>query len=160
MFPWPFSHNPILRHPRTKGNKAELRAIADRHSTDVPYNDFIKIYNKCTSQPYSLVKAIKGLSDEEDEGDRKKIPALMAGMRGFDQAKGTVDGIYDDLKVDQVKYLFEVNKQTTYKDPTKNIVKPSEMIDAMIREPDRSHNIYMKTVSDLQKIYEDNVKGA
>ena len=37
------------------GNKAELKAIADRHSTDVPYNDFIKIYNKCTSQPYSFM---------------------------------------------------------------------------------------------------------
>ena len=37
------------------GNKAELRAIADRHSTDVPYKDFIKIYNRCTSQPYSFM---------------------------------------------------------------------------------------------------------
>ena len=112
-----------------------------------------------------MVKAIKGLPDEEDEGDRKKLPALMAGMRGFDQAKGTVDSIYDGLKEDQAKYIFEVNKQTTYGDPTKNIVKqgtvrPSEMIDAMIREPDKSHNIYKKTIRDLQKIYEDNVKGA
>ena len=49
-----------------------------------------------------MVKAIKGLPDEEDEGDggkafsintrgdRKKLPALMAGMRSFDQAKRMV----------------------------------------------------------------------
>ena len=37
------------------GNKAELRTIADRHSTDVPYKDFIKIYNSCTARPYSFM---------------------------------------------------------------------------------------------------------
>lgn len=37
------------------GNKSEVRAIADRHSTDVNYKDFLDIYNRYTKQPYSCM---------------------------------------------------------------------------------------------------------
>ena len=55
------------------GNKAELRAIADRHSTDIPYKDFIKIYNKCTSQPYSFMNVDTTLSYDDSLRFRKNF---------------------------------------------------------------------------------------
>ena len=36
-------------------NKRELRNIAINHSADIDYKNFMKIYRKCTSQPYSLL---------------------------------------------------------------------------------------------------------
>ena len=32
--------------------KRELRNIADNHSADIDYQDFIKIYRECTKKPY------------------------------------------------------------------------------------------------------------
>ena len=34
-------------------NKRELQQIAINHSADVDYKDFMKIYRKCTKEPYS-----------------------------------------------------------------------------------------------------------
>ena len=34
-------------------NKRELQNIANNHSADIEYKDFIKIYRKCISEPYS-----------------------------------------------------------------------------------------------------------
>ena len=34
-------------------NKRELQNIATNHSPDIDYNDFVKIYRKCTKEPYS-----------------------------------------------------------------------------------------------------------
>ena len=36
-------------------NKRELENIATNHSADVDYKDFMKIYRKCTSEPYSFL---------------------------------------------------------------------------------------------------------
>ena len=36
-------------------NKRELQQIATNHSADIDYKDFMKIYSKCTSDPYSFL---------------------------------------------------------------------------------------------------------
>ena len=36
-------------------NKRELQSIATNHSVDIDYKDFINMYRKCTSKPYSIL---------------------------------------------------------------------------------------------------------
>ena len=36
-------------------NKRELQNIAINHSTDIDYQDFIKIYRECTKEPYNFL---------------------------------------------------------------------------------------------------------
>ena len=36
-------------------NKRELQHIALNHSSDIDFEDFIKIYKKCTAEPYSFL---------------------------------------------------------------------------------------------------------
>ena len=36
-------------------NKTELQQIAVNHSSDIDFKDFMKIYRKCTSEPYSFL---------------------------------------------------------------------------------------------------------
>ena len=36
-------------------NKREQQQIAINHSADIDYEDFMKIYRKCTNEPYSFV---------------------------------------------------------------------------------------------------------
>ena len=36
-------------------NKGELQQIALNHSSDIAFKDFIKIYKKCTKEPYSFL---------------------------------------------------------------------------------------------------------
>ena len=36
-------------------NKRELQNIAPNHSADIGYKDFMNIYRKCTSEPYSFL---------------------------------------------------------------------------------------------------------
>ena len=36
-------------------NKRELQNIATDHSADIDYKDFMNIYRKCTSKPYSFL---------------------------------------------------------------------------------------------------------
>ena len=38
-----------------KHNKRELQNIATNHSADMDYKDFMKIYRKCTREPYSFL---------------------------------------------------------------------------------------------------------
>ena len=46
-------------------NKRELHQIALNHSSDIEFKDFIRIYNKCTAEPYSfLVNDITLPSDD------------------------------------------------------------------------------------------------
>ena len=46
-------------------NKGELQQIALNHSSDIDFKDFIKIYKKCTAEPYSfLVNDTNLLSDD------------------------------------------------------------------------------------------------
>ena len=37
-------------------NKRQLQNIAINHSADIDYQDFIKMYRKCTKEPYSFLK--------------------------------------------------------------------------------------------------------
>ena len=37
------------------GNKKELKRIAEEKSGHLDYKDFLKIYNSCTREPYSLM---------------------------------------------------------------------------------------------------------
>ena len=43
-------------------NKRELQQIATNHSADIDYKDFMKIYRKCTSEPYSFLTTETTLS--------------------------------------------------------------------------------------------------
>ena len=36
-------------------NKRELQQIALNHSSDIDFKDFMKIYKKCTKEPYSFL---------------------------------------------------------------------------------------------------------
>ena len=36
-------------------NKRELQQIALNHSSDIDFRDFMKIYKKCTAEPYSFL---------------------------------------------------------------------------------------------------------
>ena len=36
-------------------NKRELQNISTNHSANIEYKDFLKIYRKCTSKPYSFL---------------------------------------------------------------------------------------------------------
>ena len=36
-------------------NKRELQQIAINHSSDIGFKDFIKVYKKCTDEPYSFL---------------------------------------------------------------------------------------------------------
>ena len=42
-------------------NKRELQNIAINHSADIDYNNFVKIYRKCTREPYSFLTIDKTL---------------------------------------------------------------------------------------------------
>ena len=46
-------------------NKRELQSIATNHLADIHYKDFIKIYRKCTSKPYSFLTIDATLSSED-----------------------------------------------------------------------------------------------
>ena len=39
------------------GNKKELKRIAKENSGHLDFKDFLKIYNYCTKEPYSLILA-------------------------------------------------------------------------------------------------------
>ena len=43
-----YTHLFIMKIP----NKRELQQIALNHSSDIDFKDFIKIYKKCTAEPY------------------------------------------------------------------------------------------------------------
>ena len=45
------THFCIIKIP----NKRELQQIALNHSSDIDFKDFIKIYKKCTAEPYSFL---------------------------------------------------------------------------------------------------------
>ena len=36
-------------------NQRELQNIPINHSANIDYGDFVKIYKKCTSEPYSFI---------------------------------------------------------------------------------------------------------
>ena len=54
-------------------NKRGLKKIAITHSGDIDYKDFMKIYKKCTSEPYSFLTIDTKLSANNSLRFRKNI---------------------------------------------------------------------------------------
>ena len=54
-------------------NKRELQNIASNHSADIGYNDFMKIYRKCTSEPYSSLTIDTTLPADDPLRFRKNL---------------------------------------------------------------------------------------
>ena len=54
-------------------NKRELQQIALNHSSDVDCKDFIKIYKKCTDEPYSFLVNDTTLASDDPLRFRKNL---------------------------------------------------------------------------------------
>ena len=54
-------------------NRRELQNIAFNHSTDIDYQDFMKIYRECTKEPYSFLKIDATLSSSNPLRFRKNL---------------------------------------------------------------------------------------
>ena len=54
-------------------NKRELQQIAINHSSDIDYKDFVKIYRKCTDEPYSFLVNDTALSSDDPLRFRKNL---------------------------------------------------------------------------------------
>ena len=52
-------------------NKRDLQQIALNHSSDIDFKDFIKIYKKCTAEPYSFL--VKDTTLPSDDPLRFKV---------------------------------------------------------------------------------------
>ena len=52
-------------------NKRELQQIALNHSSDIDFKDFIKIYKKCTAEPYSFLVNYSTLASDNPLRFRK-----------------------------------------------------------------------------------------
>ena len=53
--------------------KKELQNIASNHSADIDYKDFMKIYRKCTNEPYSFLTINTTLPANQSLGFRKNL---------------------------------------------------------------------------------------
>ena len=54
-------------------NKRELQQIAINHSSDIDFKDFVKIYKKCTDDPYSFLVNDTMLSSDNPLRFRKNL---------------------------------------------------------------------------------------
>ena len=54
-------------------DKRELQQTAFNHSTDIDFQDFIKIYKNCTAEPYSFLVNDTTLPSDNCLKMRKKI---------------------------------------------------------------------------------------
>ena len=54
-------------------NKRELQQIALNHSSDIDFKDFIKIYKKCTDEPYSFLVNDATLASDNPLRFRKNL---------------------------------------------------------------------------------------
>ena len=54
-------------------NKRELQQIAFNHSSDIDFKDFMKIYKKCTVEPYSFLVNDTTLPSDNPLRFRKKL---------------------------------------------------------------------------------------
>ena len=54
-------------------NKRELQQIALNHSFDTDFKDFIKIYKKCTTEPYSFLVNDTTLPSDDHLRFRKNL---------------------------------------------------------------------------------------
>ena len=63
------THYLIVKIP----NKRELQNIATNHSADIGYNNFMKTFRKCTSEPYSLLTIYTTLPADNSLRFRKNL---------------------------------------------------------------------------------------
>ena len=54
-------------------NKRELQQIVLNHSSDIDFKDFIKIYKKCTAEPYSFLVNDATLASDNPLRFRKNL---------------------------------------------------------------------------------------
>ena len=54
-------------------NKRELKQIALNHSSDIDFKDFMKIYEKCTAEPYSFLANDTTLPSDDPLRSRKNL---------------------------------------------------------------------------------------
>ena len=54
-------------------NKRELQQVALNHSSDIDYKDFIKIYKRCTDEPYSFLVNDTTLASDDPLRFRKNL---------------------------------------------------------------------------------------
>ena len=54
-------------------NRKELQQIATNHSLDIEFKDFMKIYKKCTSEPYSFLANDTTLPSDNPSRFRKNL---------------------------------------------------------------------------------------
>ena len=54
-------------------SKRELQQIALNHSPDIDFKDFMKIYKKCTAEPYSFLVNDTTLSSDDLLSSRKNL---------------------------------------------------------------------------------------
>ena len=54
-------------------NKRELQQIAINRSSDIDFKDFVKIYKKCTDDPYSFLVNDTTLSSDNPLRFRKNL---------------------------------------------------------------------------------------
>ena len=54
-------------------NKVELQQIALNHSSDIDFKDFIKIFKKCTTEPYSFLVNNTTLPSDHPLQSRKSL---------------------------------------------------------------------------------------
>ena len=59
----------ILKIP----NKRELQKIAFNYSSDIDFKDFMKIYKKCTAEPYSFLVIDTALPSDNPVRFRKNL---------------------------------------------------------------------------------------
>ena len=63
------THSFIMEIP----NKTELQQIPLNHSSDIDFKDFIKVYKKCTAEPYSLLVNDATLPSDDPLRFRKNL---------------------------------------------------------------------------------------
>ena len=68
-------------------NKRELQSIVINHSADINYNNFVKIYRKCTREPYSFLTIDTTLPASDSLRLRKVFFSLLVKMTVTDQIK-------------------------------------------------------------------------
>ena len=80
-------------------NKKELRQIALHHSSDIDFKDFIKVYKKCTAEPYSFLVNDATLPSDDSLRFRKNLKII------YNKIMTLEDQIRDE------KLQYEINRE-------------------------------------------------
>ena len=54
-------------------NKRELQQIALNHSSDIDHKEFMKVYRKCTAEPYSFLVDVTNFPPDDSLRYRKNL---------------------------------------------------------------------------------------